>query len=107
MCNDSTKIGGIEFESAKKKLQVQDKLDRKRERERIKAIHKERRRKTQSSEKIQLSGIVTLADHSDVDSECEPTAKHTKVDTSHEQLGVNSETALSDDEELALHLLRR
>ncbi len=103
-CKDTTAIGGIELTSAKKTLRVRDKLDRKRERERIQTAHKERRRKARSSEKGQSSGIVTIADDTESESECEPAAKHTKYD---EQLGAEeTQNGLGEDEELALHLLK-
>ena len=106
-CEDTNEIGGIELESARKTLLVQDKLDRKRERERIRAAHQERRRKNRSSVKKQSSGVATLAEQSEDDeSESKPAAKQARWDATDEQLGMErTQAGLDDDEELALHLL--
>ena len=109
------KIGGIELDIAQKKLKARDKLDRKRERERIKALHQEKRRKGRLSENRTVERIATLGESPEDDdslseSEIPPLAKRGKreegVVKGEGQLGTEgNQSGLSDDEELALHLL--
>ena len=115
-----SKIGGIKLDTARKKLRASDKLDRKRERERIKAIHQEKRRKGRQSGS-RTETVTTLRDSLDDDSlddgssssesETLPLAKRGKrrerLSEGGRQLGTEDQGGLSDDEELVLHLLKQ
>ena len=117
---------GIEIDIARESLQASDRTDRKRERERIRAVHRERKRKSHTLKKegSQSQAILRVPfEDSDSDgSRCEaeevaldePIKKRVKVDNERkrkkgfgeEQLGTEAPpVALCEDEELALHLL--
>ena len=117
---------GIEIDIARESLQASDRMDRTRERERIRAIHRERKRKSHTLRKegSQSQAILRVPfEDSDSDgSRCEadevtldePIKKRVKVNNERkrkkgfgeEQLGTEAPpVALCEDEELALHLL--
>ena len=116
-----SEIGGIRLDIAQKKLRASDKLDRKRERERIKALHQEKRRKGRPSGS-RTETVATLRDSLDnysldddgnsfSESETPPLAKRGKrgerLVEGERQLGAEDQGGISDDEELVLHLLKQ
>ena len=115
-------IGGISIEEAQKMIKSRDKVDRKRERERIKTAHRERRKKLrrhkQESEGVESRGAVLAAsqDEDDQDRQSDssgdddggkerirPPVKRPKMMES--EVKDTEDLELYDDEELALHLL--
>ena len=115
-------FGGIEMSKARESLQASDRMDRARERERVKAIHRELKRKGNPLEKVSSQSLAVLRLPSDSGSESEgeeatlglkePIKKRMKVDNERkrkigeEQLGTEAlPVTLCEDEELALHLL--
>ena len=98
--------GGIDIEEAKVNLRAQDKLDRRNERKRIREAH--RRKKLKNKEKTRNEGEeeereITLCTNEESESEAEESKRQRieSSDSSDESDGDN----ISDDEELALHLL--
>lgn len=92
--DSDTGEGGIDVDEAKELIEIQDKVDKKRERERIKEIHKTRRIKSKIKQQPkQKSTGVTLDEISE-----EPVfPSPTEVE--------EDEDYIEDDEEMALHLL--
>lgn len=108
---------GIKLEEARISLQASDDVDQKRERERVRATHRERRRKTHPVGADKSEALLRIPS-SDKDSELEedatpsldePVKKRIKIASkreNEEQLGVEpTPVTLVEDEELALHLL--
>ena len=79
--------GGIRIDEAKELIEIQDRVDKKRERERVKELHKTRRLKPKIKQKPKESSGVTLGQASE------------------EPLSTGEEDPIEDDEEMALHLL--
>jgi len=92
----SSQVGGIEIGEARHTLQTRDKSDKQRERQRVKAVHKERRRKARGSTSVKAAILGGTSSESEGEE-----VKRIKLD----EVGVASDDGLSGDEELALHLL--
>ena len=132
--SNETSVGGIDVDNAQELIRSRDKSDRKRERERIKAAHRERRlkrnRQTYAESEKGSQGVMLASpvenkdqtmepdeqkerpsqDSSDSKYDTPPRAKRKKVakhmKKKHEQLGTESAPPdLNEDEELVLHLL--
>ena len=98
--------GGIDIEEAKVNLRAQDKLDRRNERKRIREAH--RRKKLKNKEKTRNEGeeeerVITLCTNEESESEAEE-SKRQRIESS-DSSDENDGDNISDDEELALHLL--
>ena len=115
--------GGIDITEAQRALKESDKLDRLRERNRIRAKHQElrvKRRQLEGHPGDEGGGAAVLAvpsdgdeassgeeveeDQSDHEEVEEDQSDHEEVDNGRSQL--SEPTAIEDDEELALHLLQ-
>lgn len=121
------RIGGIDISKAQEQLKSQDQVDRKRERERIKALHRERRLKRRKQKASGEEGgeqggaVVAEAEEeegqegslwerrtSSSEEEEEPVTKRPRREKSivkGRRLAQTVESELMEDEELALHLL--
>ena len=127
--SDST-VGGIQIREAQRKIQARDKIDRKFERERIRALHRERRLKQKKQEKAVdgdgggggscPTALLATADSDDDGASSDDEEDDTlhgkrkrrrealggsKRRRNEEQLGTNMDPELADDEHLAKHLL--
>ena len=97
-CDDSdvSDAGGINIREAKELIKIEDKVDKRRERERIKEMHKVRRRKSKAKQQSeQETAGVTL----------EKVSEHILPSPAAEIKESLDEDYIEDDEQLALHLL--
>ena len=83
----NTDEGGIRIDEAKELIRTQDRVDKRRERERVKEMHKIRRLKPKIKQQKKKSLGVTFGQ------------------VSEELLSTSEEDPIEDDEEMALHLL--
>lgn len=111
-------VGRIDIDRAREVIQKRDRAERTRERERVRTLHREMRRKRkrvgresvgeeEGAERgavLDVSGSVETGNEEDVETADEQFYhKRAKISKQEE---VEDSTHLSDDEELALHLLR-
>ena len=107
------KVGGISISDAQERMRKRDRGDRARERERIKGRHKELRRKMKKVARVDVEGeeegvrVVMGEDGDDEEEEREEDNSETskRIKLSVDDDDARSDEQLTDDEELALHLL--
>lgn len=111
-------VGGISITDAQERIRKRDRADRVRERERIRLRHREMRRKWRAPERKREEGVegAVMMEKSGEDLESESEEEERGLKRKHMKLLVHEEpqeevkmedtAQLSDDEELALHLLR-
>ena len=92
--DSDTEEGGIDVDEAKELIKIQDKADKKRERERIKEMHKTRRLKSKVKQQPKQKSAGVMLDQV---SEESVLPSPTEVE--------DDEDYIEDDEEMALHLL--
>ena len=110
------RVGGISIADARDQIRKRDRADRARERKRIRAQHREMRRKWRRAPEgeggeEQGSGVVVIGGSEDSGDERESASKRVKLASQEEEEEEEEEeredsSQLPDDEELALHLLR-
>ena len=93
------RVGGISIAEAQKLIRKRDRADRLRERERIRTQHRQLRRRVKRVRDEEGEGVVVIGERGETGDEGgrEETMKPSSQD--------RSDLLLSDDEELALHLL--
>lgn len=113
---EGSRVGGISIADAQERIRKRDRADRVRERERIRLQHREMRRKWRGPERkreVEVEGGAVMMEENDEDLESGTEEeerglkrKHVKVSIHEEEDKMEDTAQLSDDEELALHLLR-
>ena len=109
-----TPVGGLDMVAAEKRLRGRDKIDRQRERERIKAVHKERRKrkrlKTEMASSIESSVVLATGSQSseeDAGNDDMKTVKRVRMESPDSGLMGMEQSNLKDDEQLVMHLLQQ
>ena len=120
--SNKEQIGGISIEKAQRKLKSRDPVDRKRERQRIKTKHlekKEKAKRQKFGDKGDAHPVVLASPEPEGQVSGEEDAPSSDVDSSEEDIGIpaakrvksydlatSGQLDLLQDEELALHLLK-
>ena len=120
--SNKEQIGGISIEKAQRKLKSRDPIDRKRERQRIKIKHlekKEKAKRQKFGEEGDAHPVVLASPEPEGQVSGEDEAPSSDVDSSEEDIGIpaakrvkssnlatSGQLDLLQDEELALHLLK-